>query len=86
MFLQVRQLLGLPQHIRQNDNSHEQFEALFQRLDADSNRMLTLKEFAAFFSAAGEQHEFQALLALARGGEGTRSTAGGGNNSDCRVS
>ena len=27
--VQVRQLLGLPQHIRQDDGSHEQFEALF---------------------------------------------------------
>jgi len=45
----VRDLLGLGPVLRQEDGSREQFEAIFQRLDADDSKTISLDEFMAAF-------------------------------------
>jgi len=46
----VRTLLGLPMTIRQEDGTLEAFEAVFQRLDVDDSKSITLDEFRHFFA------------------------------------
>ena len=41
----IRELLNLPAHIRQEDGSRDQFEAVFQRMDADGSKGITEDEF-----------------------------------------
>ena len=45
----VRQLLGLPQTIRQEDGSRDAFELLFQRLDMDDSKSISFDEFLCIF-------------------------------------
>jgi hypothetical protein len=45
----VRELLGLPLKIRQEGDSRDAFEALFQALDKDGSKTITLAEFQALF-------------------------------------
>ena len=45
----VRQLLGLPRAIRQEDGTRDAFEAVFQGLDADGSKTISLDEFVHFF-------------------------------------
>ena len=56
MAWQVRELLGLPQHIRQEDGSRDLFEAVFQRLDLDGSKSIAYEEFATLFGT-GEQQQ-----------------------------
>merc|ERR1712048_235278 len=45
----VRNLLGLPKVIRQEDGSRDQFEAVFQRMDKNESKDVSLDEFSSFF-------------------------------------
>ena len=47
----VRTLLGLPKTIRQEDGTFEAFEAVFQRLDVDDSKSISLDEFRHFFAS-----------------------------------
>ena len=49
----IRRLLGLPRTIRQEDGSRDEFERLFQRLDSDASKAITLREMLDFFAPAG---------------------------------
>ena len=49
---EVRSLLGLPAAIRQEDGTRDAFEAVFQRLDADSSRTITAEEFVRALASA----------------------------------
>ena len=51
---EIRSLLGLPMHIRQEDGSRDAFEAVFQRLDADDSKSIDLREFIDVFGPAPE--------------------------------
>jgi len=48
----VRQLLQLPEHIRQEDGSRNDFEHVFQAIDKDESKSITRDEFEAYISAA----------------------------------
>ena len=50
-------MLQLPHHIRQEDGTREQFEAVFQRLDADSSLDVTRAEFKRYFCPLDEAHD-----------------------------
>jgi len=72
----IRALLGLPQRIRQGDGSRADFEEVFQRLDADDSKKVSLEEFLDAFAAAGAdttrmdpmtRDELQAELAVRSG-------------------
>ena len=43
---QVHTLLGLPKNIRQEDGTRDLFEVVFQKLDADNSKSITLDEFS----------------------------------------
>ena len=45
---EVSTLLGLPMKIHQEDGTREQFEAVFQAMDADESKTVDLEEFIAF--------------------------------------
>lgn len=45
----VRDLLGLGPVVRQEDGTRDQFEAIFQRLDADEDKAVSFDEFLAAF-------------------------------------
>ena len=45
----VRELLRLPETIRQEDGSREAFEQVFQRMDKDDSKSVDLEEFMAFW-------------------------------------
>ena len=45
----VQHLLKLPAHIRQEDGTRNQFEVVYQMLDADDSKSVTLEEFEMFF-------------------------------------
>ena len=47
----VRTLLGLPRTIRQEDGTRDAFEAVFQRLDVDDSKSISLDEFRHFFAS-----------------------------------
>jgi hypothetical protein len=47
----VRALLALPARIRQEDGTRDAFEAVFQQIDADDSKEISLAEFEAFFLA-----------------------------------
>jgi Ca2+-binding EF-hand superfamily protein len=51
---ELRQLLRLPQYIRQTDGSLELFESFFQELDVDNDRLLSCAELMSFFEKSGE--------------------------------
>ena len=42
----VREMLGLPTNIRQEDGTREQFEQVFQRFDQDDSKDISYDEFA----------------------------------------
>ena len=46
----VRTLLGLPRVIRQEDGTRDAFEEVFQRIDADDSKAISLDEFCRVFS------------------------------------
>ena len=46
----IRVLLGLPRHIRQEDGSRDAFEAVFQRFDANDSKSINLAEFESVFT------------------------------------
>ena len=48
----VRALLGLPEKIRQEDGSRDAFEAVFQMIDADDSKTVTMAEFLRAFGTA----------------------------------
>ena len=45
----VCKLLQLPQFIRQEDGTRDQFEAAFQRIDSDDSKDISLTEFENYF-------------------------------------
>jgi hypothetical protein len=47
--VEVREMTGLPEHIRQTDGSQAQFERFFQDADRNDDRGLTLEEFVDYF-------------------------------------
>ena len=47
----VATLLGLPQHLRQEDGSRDSFEELFQAIDRDISKSIERDEFIAFFAS-----------------------------------
>ena len=49
---EVRMLLHLPQKIRQEDGTRDLFERVFQKMDADESKSITLPEFEAYFLPA----------------------------------
>ena len=48
----VRTLLGLSRVIRQEDGTRDAFEKVFQRLDQDDSKAISLKEFVDLFGVA----------------------------------
>ena len=59
----VQKLLQLPAIIRQEDGTRDEFERVFQAIDADNNKQLTLQEFERY--VCGEAHTPLQLLASA---------------------
>ena len=53
----MRELLGLPQHIRQEDGTRDTFEAVFQSIDGDDSKEINFEEFATWFSASAGARE-----------------------------
>ena len=51
---EVRHLLGLPQHIRQESGRNE-FEAVFQALDRDGSKAIDVEEFVSYFGGKGRR-------------------------------
>ena len=49
---QVRKLLALPEKIRQEDGTRDLFERVYQSIDTDDSKSITLAEFEAYFSPA----------------------------------
>ena len=49
---QVRKLLALPEKIRQEDGTRDLFERVYQGIDTDDSKSITLPEFEAYFSPA----------------------------------
>ena len=49
---EVQVLLHLPQKIRQEDGTRDLFERVFQQIDADQSKSITLPEFEAYFLPA----------------------------------
>ena len=49
---QVRKLLALPEKIRQEDGTRDLFERVYQAIDTDDSKSITLTEFEAYFSPA----------------------------------
>ena len=47
----VANLLRIPQQVRQEDGSRDFFEAMFQMLDADDSKSVSLEEFQSFWVA-----------------------------------
>lgn len=45
----VRRMLDLPQWIRQEDGTRDQFERVFQSIDSDDSKTINVAEFARFF-------------------------------------
>ena len=45
----VRELLRLPETIRQEDGSREAFESVFQKMDKDDSKGVDFEEFLAFW-------------------------------------
>ncbi|KAH8057901.1 hypothetical protein JL722_6442 [Aureococcus anophagefferens] len=52
----VRDLLGLPEHIRQEDGTRDRFEEVFQALDVDDSKTINLLEFCALSGVLAEAH------------------------------
>jgi Ca2+-binding EF-hand superfamily protein len=61
---QVRALLGLPQHIRQEDGTREAFERVFQRFDVDDSKGIEMDEFMRVFADEGRIKSLEALDAM----------------------
>lgn len=49
---EVRMLLHLPQKIRQEDGTRDLFERVYQQIDTDESKSITLQEFEAYFLPA----------------------------------
>lgn len=47
----IRELLGLPKTIRQEDGTRDLFEDVYQRLDADGSKTIDADEMVSFFTA-----------------------------------
>ena len=45
---ELRHLLGLPDHIRQEDGSRDLFEQVFQHIDLDDSKAVSLAEFQSY--------------------------------------
>ncbi|CAE7221632.1 unnamed protein product [Symbiodinium sp. CCMP2592] len=50
---EIAQMLGIPENLR--DSARSQFEQVYQALDADSDRKVSLDELRAYFVRAGFQ-------------------------------
>ncbi|CAE7277920.1 unnamed protein product [Symbiodinium sp. CCMP2456] len=50
---EIAQMLGIPENLR--DSARAQFEQVYQALDADSDRKVSLDELRAYFVRAGFQ-------------------------------
>ena len=53
----VRDLLGLPEHINQEDGSLDAVEHVFQGMDVDASKDVDLEEWRAAFRADGPLHQ-----------------------------
>ena len=64
---QVRELLGLPARVQQEDGSRDRFESVFQFLDADGSKSIELAEFCrlapGFAKSEAVQRNMEALEA-----------------------
>ena len=60
----MRGLLALPQKIRQEDGTRDLFERVYQAIDNDDSKSITLTEFEAYFSSATERQPPSATPAL----------------------
>ena len=49
----MRELLGLPEQVRQDDDSLNAVEHVFQGMDVDASKDVDLEEWRAAFSADG---------------------------------
>ena len=72
---EVRALLGLPQHIRQEDGTREAFERVFQRFDADDSKGIEMDEFMRVFADEGRIKSLEALDAMLAQPELTETSA-----------
>ena len=72
---EVRALLGLPQHIRQEDGTREAFERVFQRFDVDDSKGIELDEFMRVFADEGRIKSLEALDAMLAQPELTETSA-----------
>ena len=52
----VHTLLGLPKNIRQEDGTRDLFELVFQELDADGSKSITLDEFTSYLRKSMSSH------------------------------
>jgi Ca2+-binding EF-hand superfamily protein len=52
----VHTLLGLPKNIRQEDGTRDLFEVVFQKLDADDSKSITLDEFSKHLRKSRSSH------------------------------
>ena len=52
----VHTLLGLPKNIRQEDGTRDLFELVFQELDADGSKSITLDEFTSYLRKSRSSH------------------------------
>ena len=64
---QVRKLLALPEKIRQEDGTRDLFERVYQSIDTDDSKSITLTEFEAYFSPATQPGPPPAASALSDG-------------------
>lgn len=76
----VRSLLGLPHRIRQEDGSRDAFEAVFQRLDADDSKAVSLREFRRVFASPEQFRQRRRELRMHRDASGD---SGSGSSPSC---
>ena len=48
---QVQALLKLPEKVRQEDGTRDSFEQVYQAIDKDDSKSITIEEFEAYFAA-----------------------------------
>ena len=76
----IADLLQLPQQIRQEDGTRDQFEILFQEIDADDSKGLDWEEFQAHFNNKPNQDSPKELPQQQLSIESDTAIRGGYNN------
>jgi len=68
----IRTLLGMPERVRQEDGSRDAFEAIFQAIDTDGSKTISMDEFITYFCKAQRLEKATAsrarLVAICDGG------------------